>query len=237
VTAFGVVLLDLGNTLWHTVRPPEEVWQALLVEEGVNLPLERIRTAVDRATQGFAIPQFEVFETCGVPTEQSVIDDFWKEYDSKVLGDLGVAFDMEAFAPRVSARFHQAGALFPETREVLDWLRANGYRIALVSNGVNQHEIVRAHAIDSYFEAMICSAHVGFRKPMPEMYHLALSTLDIGPEQAVMAGDDWDDDVVGAEAVGIKALHLNRGVTPSPSPQAIRVLWGVVHFLSEISVG
>ncbi|MCI0440674.1 MAG: HAD family hydrolase [Chloroflexi bacterium] len=226
-------MLDLGDTLWHTVKPSAEVWQELLSESGVNLLLEQVRLAVGRATQGFATPHFEAFETCGVPTEQSVIDEFWREYDSKVLGYLGVKLDMEAFVPKASARFWQSGALFPETREVLDWLRVNGYRIAMVSNGIDQHQIVRSHAIDGYFEAMIRSAHVGFRKPMPEIYHLALSTLGIGPEQAVMVGDDWNNDVVGAEAVGIKALHLNRGVAPSPGPQAIKDLWGVVQFLSE----
>ncbi len=233
MAAFSTVLLDLGDTLWHTVERPEEVWQESLSEEGVNLPLERIRLAVEDTSQSFARPHFEIFDTCGVPTEQSVIDEFWREYDSKVLGCLGVTLDMDAFVPKASARFYQSGALFPETLDVLDWLRANGYRIAMVSNGVNQHVIAKSHDIDGYFEAMIRSMHVGFRKPMPEIYHLALSALGIGPEQAVMVGDDWTNDVVGAEAVGIKALHLNRGGAPSPGPQAIKDLWGVVRFLSE----
>lgn len=68
---------------------------------------------------------------------------------------------------------------------------------------------------------------------MPEMFHLALSALDVGPQQAVMVGDTWAADVVGAEAVGIKALHIVRDGQPSASSDAIRDLWGLVRFLER----
>ena len=62
---------------------------------------------------------------------------------------------------------------------------------------------------------------------------MALSRLKVGPEQAVMVGDDWETDIVGAEGVGVKPLHIVRDEQQSSSPDAIVDLWGLVRFLEQ----
>ena len=60
---------------------------------------------------------------------------------------------------------------------------------------------------------------------------MALSAVGVQPREAVMVGDNWEDDVQGAEAVGIKAMHLLRDGAVSLGPSAISDLWGLVQFL------
>ena len=80
---------------------------------------------------------------------------------------------------------------------------------------------------------------------MPEIYHMALDRLGIGPEQAIMVGDHWEADVEGPERVGIKGVHLHQsrlGVHldrgyPPPGPEAIKDLRGIVRLVDEYGSG
>ena len=71
---------------------------------------------------------------------------------------------------------------------------------------------------------------------MPEIYHMALDRLGIGPEQAIMVGDHWEADVEGPERAGIKGVHLDRGYPP-PGPKAIKDLRGIVRLVDEHGSG
>ncbi|MFL6014306.1 MAG: HAD hydrolase-like protein, partial [Gaiellaceae bacterium] len=47
------------------------------------------------------------------------------------------------------------------------------------------------------------------------------------PPQAAMIGDDVEDDVRGAQAVGMRALLVDRGDRFPDEPERLRDLWGV----------
>jgi putative hydrolase of the HAD superfamily len=85
--------------------------------------------------------------------------------------------------------------------------------------------------IADYFEVIVGSAHVGFSKPMSQIYELALSLLDIAPGEAVMVEDSWSDDVGGAGAAGIRGIHLDRDAEPLTGTYLISDLYGVVDLV------
>ena len=64
--------------------------------------------------------------------------------------------------------------------------------------------------IADLFGAIVISSEVGFDKPQPEIFHLALDALDVAPEAAVHIGDD-DVDVDGAISAGIRPVRIVRG--------------------------
>ena len=96
-----------------------------------------------------------------------------------------------------------------------------------------QNDIAERLGIATYFDTIIGSVHVGFKKPMPEIFQMALTALSVGPDQAIMVGDNWEDDVEGAKKAGIRGIHLNRADDPSLSGEVIEDLWGVVQFLQS----
>ena len=75
------------------------------------------------------------------------------------------------------------------------------------------------------------SIHVGFRKPMPEIYALTLSLLALQPEEVIMVGDSWEADVLGARAAGIRAVHLVREGGAVAGPDSVRDLRGLLALL------
>jgi FMN hydrolase / 5-amino-6-(5-phospho-D-ribitylamino)uracil phosphatase len=99
--------------------------------------------------------------------------------------------------------------LYEDVLPVLALLHENRIKIALVSNTSRDLDaFVRHHALD--VDAWISSSVHGKVKPSPTIFKAALELLEVEPEAAVMVGDSPDDDVAGAEAIGMRALLLDR---------------------------
>ena len=100
--------------------------------------------------------------------------------------------------------------------EQLADLRATGIAIAVVSNADGTIEsLLRRSGLT--FDIVIDSHVVGFTKPQPEIFHIALEKLDVEPSDAVHVGDTAWADVVGARAAGVRPLHLDPfGDCPYP---------------------
>jgi putative hydrolase of the HAD superfamily len=83
--------------------------------------------------------------------------------------------------------------------------RREGVRTGLVSNSWGQERYDRA-SFPELFDAVVISGEVGLRKPEPEIYRYAAEQLDLAPEQCVFV-DDMSHNVIGAQAVGMVAIH------------------------------
>jgi HAD superfamily hydrolase (TIGR01549 family) len=99
--------------------------------------------------------------------------------------------------------------LYEDALPVLALLRAEGLKIGLVSNTSRDLDaFVRHHALD--VDAWVSSGVHGKVKPSPTIFRAVLELLEVPPEAAVMVGDSPEDDVAGAEAIGIRAFLLDR---------------------------
>lgn len=98
-------------------------------------------------------------------------------------------------------------------RETLEDLRRRGWKIGLVSNGRGtfQRRTLAALGIEPLLDVVVISEECGFRKPQPEIYHLALEALGCAAAESWFVGDDWVADVEGPRAIGMQALHLPPG--------------------------
>jgi putative hydrolase of the HAD superfamily len=95
----------------------------------------------------------------------------------------------------------------PPMIDLMAALRAEGYRMALVTNNVREWESRwRALApVDDIFELVIDSAFVGVRKPDPEIYELALQGLGVAGEECLFV-DDLERNCVAARAFGMQTV-------------------------------
>ena len=53
------------------------------------------------------------------------------------------------------------------------------------------------------------SGEFGWRKPSPKIFNAALTELAVKPEYAVMVGDSFEADIIGANNLGMKTVHIN----------------------------
>lgn len=100
-------------------------------------------------------------------------------------------------------------SLYDDARPCLAALRAAGMKLALVSNTSRSLDGVVAHFdLGDLIDATIASSEVGWFKPAPEIYEAALDALAVAAGEAVMVGDNPNDDVKGALAAGLAGAVL-----------------------------
>ena len=125
--------------------------------------------------------------------------------------------------------------------EALPRLAATGVRLAVVSNsdGTVEERLAAAGVAQVgpgpgvVLLAAIDSHVVGIEKPDPRIFELALRACDVRPEAVVHVGDSRRTDVAGAQAAGIRPLHLDPfDLCPDRTHEHVRTLGEVVTLVS-----
>jgi FMN phosphatase YigB (HAD superfamily) len=116
------------------------------------------------------------------------------------------------YAPEMTA-----WQLRPGARDLLAALQAAGYRLALVTNyncdRVFQR-MVDYLGIRRYFDMVLSSAAVEYRKPDPRLIGLVLDHWDALPYEVVVAGDSLRQDVAGGLEAGALTVLLDQDTNP-----------------------
>jgi glucose-1-phosphatase len=99
--------------------------------------------------------------------------------------------------------------LLPGAAELLASLRPR-FRLAALSNSNELHWERNADdlGVNDLFDMAISSHQVGFCKPDPRIYEIALERLDVSPD-AVMFFDDVGANVAAASRLGMRAFQVN----------------------------
>ena len=112
-------------------------------------------------------------------------------------------------------------SLIPGAEKVLAYIKANGGKIAIISNGFKgvQYRKMDTTCIHKYVDAVIISEEVGVMKPSPIIFRKALEAIcgkeyyekapSAARDEAIMIGDDFDNDIEGAQIFGIDQFYYN----------------------------
>jgi len=100
---------------------------------------------------------------------------------------------------------------FDDARPALNELRRAGLRLVCVSNwDISLPEVLAKCGLGDAVDGIVTSAGSGVRKPDPAIFMAALELAGCGADEAIHVGDTIEEDVAGAGAAGIRALHLDR---------------------------
>jgi HAD superfamily hydrolase (TIGR01509 family) len=150
------------------------------------------------------------------------------------------AAHLEEALARMAER-HQASGLWTRpmegARDALDALATMGVRRAVVSNSDGRAE---RHLDDcgvrEGLEFVVDSQIVGFEKPDPRIFGVALDRLGVVPERALYVGDIRSVDESGARAAGMHFVlidpygdYASPGTSSIPGPAALPS-WIADHF-------
>jgi putative hydrolase of the HAD superfamily len=101
--------------------------------------------------------------------------------------------------------------------ETVAELRRRGIRTGLIT--VCSEDVADVWAETPFaglFDAEVFSSSCGLCKPDPRIYRLALDQLGLAPVETVFVGDGANDELAGAERIGMRAILIHRpGVEPS----------------------
>jgi HAD superfamily hydrolase (TIGR01509 family) len=98
--------------------------------------------------------------------------------------------------------------------EILAALHPN-WILALATNAAESDEAdIRAALkrvrLDQYLDRVYCYKKIGHSKPSPAFFQYILEDLNLAPESICMVGDNFESDVMGANACGIRAVWFNE---------------------------
>lgn len=105
-----------------------------------------------------------------------------------------------------------AWQVYPDTHATLATLRQAGYRLAVVTNGIEaiQHAKLQAMELGGYFHAVVCADTAGAGKPDPRIFQHAAHRLGVDPTTCWHVGDQVQADGVGAIAARMHPVIIDR---------------------------
>ena len=90
-------------------------------------------------------------------------------------------------------------------------LRERGYRLGLITVCTEDVELLWPETqFVGLFDAEIFSSRIGVSKPDPRIYLACCEELGVQPHEAVFVGDGANDELAGAERVGMKAILIHK---------------------------
>jgi putative hydrolase of the HAD superfamily len=116
--------------------------------------------------------------------------------------------------------------------ETLRELRERGLRTGLITVcSEDTVDVWPETPFAGLFDAEVFSSTCGLRKPDPRIYRTVLEELDVEPADALFVGDGANDELAGAERVGMRAVLVHgAGEEPKwreardwPGPRVTRI--------------
>ena len=107
----------------------------------------------------------------------------------------------------------------PGAPEVVIGLLEAGYRVGVLTNGQGAQQRAKLAAIGlTDARLVVCvSEELPAAKPAPAAYEAACSALGLAPDQVLMVGDHRTNDVDGARAAGLHAVHVSANAARRPT--------------------
>ncbi len=102
--------------------------------------------------------------------------------------------------------------LYPNVKETLESLKAQGYILAVVTNKPTKHvlPVLQAFKIDHLFSEALGGQSLPQIKPHPAPLYYLCGKFGLYPHEMLFVGDS-KNDILAAKAAGCKSVGLNYG--------------------------
>ena len=209
------VLFDLDNTLfdhWHAstsaIGAVREAYAIFSAE-----PLDGLKREAGRLLE-------ETFESVLAGTlsvEQARVERFRRLVSW--CGGSPDPDDAAEMAARYREEYQKARRPVPGAVPLLRRLRPE-VTVGVVTDNftAEQRDKIAYCGLEDYIDFLVTFEEVGSTKRETEIFETALRKAGCRAGEAVMVGDNWTADVVGARNAGIRAVWLNRDGLPNPDP-------------------
>jgi len=206
------IFFDWFNTLARFEPPREELHSQALRKFGIELPPEELIHGLLAADRDW----FEENTKSKVETRSREEQfEIGLRYENTVLAEAGVKITKELL-PKIAHEVQQlykgiAFTLFDDVLPTFRILKEQSLILGTLTNANNDMVPICAKlGLEPYLDFVITSRDVGADKPESPIFLAALEQAGIKSSEAVHVGDQYKLDVVGARAVGITPILIDR---------------------------
>jgi putative hydrolase of the HAD superfamily len=188
---------DVGGTLIEPWPSVGAVYAAAAHRHGLTGTAEQMERAFRESWASLKHPGLTVSRK-----------EWWRELVFRTLGQE----NEECFAELFDL-FSRASTwrIFPDVEETLREVRAQGVHLGIISNWDERlRPLLQDLGLAAWFDSVTISCEVGVEKPNPAIFQAALRASRISAAESVHIGDSGDEDIRGAEAIGMRAVLVNR---------------------------
>lgn len=193
------VIFDRDHTLLHFDLPAIAQFE------------QRIHALIPEIPPGAAAAHWQAWRG---PWPQTSTDEqrFWVLFWESLAQQYQVPAERSMLLQQIGPFYHTCFAVYPDTITCLETLRTRGLRLAVLTNfELPSVDLTLQHVgIDpTWFDALLSSATIGVYKPDPRAYTLAAQALGLAPDSCLFV-DDLEENVVAAQAIGMRAILIDR---------------------------
>jgi HAD superfamily hydrolase (TIGR01549 family) len=231
--AIRTIFFDVGFTLLHPYPSLPEICHHVCQQLHLHIHLDAVRDRMHIAEDYFLRQQRLNRHTWA---NEEAIKEFWIGYYMNLLRPFVEEHDearLYQLSQAINQEFekHTSWQMYPDVLPTLDALHAHGYTLGAVSDwGIALGPIFRHQHLTRYFDCLLISAATRHAKPSPMLYDLALQRCNAIADYTLHIGDSYVQDVLGARAVGITPILLDREGKLTES----RVDCLLIHSLHEL---
>jgi putative hydrolase of the HAD superfamily len=182
----------------QTIR--ERFREALLAEDAIDRTVHRFKTDQSREQERWRRIVAAVFKDAS--DTEPIFDLLWRHFASP-----------------------QSWRVFDDVRPCRERLIDRATLVGIASNFddrlngiVNELEPLRR------CQHVFVSSQIGWRKPAVEFFRTNERSLGLRPDEILLVGDDWENDVVAGRDAGWQTVYLNRSGVNGGDRASIRSL-------------
>ena len=198
------VFFDLDHTLWDFERNSELTYDKIFEKYNLQIHLpDFLKVYVPNNTRLWGLYQLDK-----IGKEELRYQRLKMSFD-----ELGVSVTdeyIDLLADEYIKYLSTFNHLFDHAQTILDYLKPK-YKLHIITNGFAevQEGKLKNSGIADYFEVIMDSEKAGVKKPNPVIFEKAMSLAKVQPSNALMVGDNYDVDILGAKNAGMHALYFN----------------------------
>ena len=204
------IFFDLYNTLVRFWPPLEEIQEASCRELGLPVSKDGIRQGYLQADQFFNEENAASTLSMRSPQKRK---DFFAKYEQLILkgAGLNVSLVLASQVWELTCEIPKDLVLFDDVIPAFKVLKRRKLALGVLSNLRGDIDSLRHKlGLDSYLSFFLTSSEAGAEKPQAPIFQAALARAEVAPAEALHVGDQYQSDVLGAKAVGIRPVLLDR---------------------------
>lgn len=228
------VFFDCGQTLIDDDPSVAEMFVKIARERGYDITLDQVQPHMQTLDRYYDMLYMKDSSFWASPARSVGM---WYDIYRFMCHLTGLTDDVEGLSDAMFKAYlkPENWAVYEDVRPVLHQLKQRGYRLAVVSNwDPSLTGLMRGLGLLPYFDEVLASAAVGYRKPDPAIFELACERLGLPASACVHVGDNVEADGDGAVHAGVQPVILDRrGVLGQEASQPGRG-YPVVRTLADL---
>jgi putative hydrolase of the HAD superfamily len=208
---FSAVFFDAANTLLYPEPPVGELYARTARKYGVNVSAADVQAQFRHSWEALQVKAVDDPVRYGVGEANG--RRWWHALVAETFRPLGTPHPFDIFFDELYKLFAdpEVWRVYPEVFEVLQALKARGLIMGVLSNwDIRLGPLLEGLSLMPYFDHLVLSAVVGWEKPHRRIFDSAIALAGVPADEVLHVGDNYQQDVVGAQQAGIYAVWLRR---------------------------